>query len=71
MPVPARHFVNGAPLEGPFPGLSMALFAIRFARRPVRVWIRLVDGCAGGVGHLESVRLGMRRLPKIIFRRKA
>jgi peptide-methionine (S)-S-oxide reductase len=29
MPVPARHFVNGAPLEGPFPaGLEEAMFAM-------------------------------------------
>ena len=28
MPVPARHFVKDAPLEGPFPGLSMALFGM-------------------------------------------
>ena len=29
MPVPERHFVNGAPLEGPFPaGLEMALFGL-------------------------------------------
>jgi peptide-methionine (S)-S-oxide reductase len=25
MPIPARHFVNGAPLEGPFPGMEMAI----------------------------------------------
>ena len=28
MPVPARHFVKDAPLEGPFPGLSIALFGM-------------------------------------------
>jgi peptide-methionine (S)-S-oxide reductase len=29
MPVPERHFVNGAPLEGPFPdGLETALFGL-------------------------------------------
>jgi peptide-methionine (S)-S-oxide reductase len=29
MPVPQRHFVNGAPLEGPFPaGLEEAMFAM-------------------------------------------
>ena len=29
MPVPARHFVNGAPLEGPLPaGLQEAVFAL-------------------------------------------
>ncbi len=29
MPVPARHFVNGAPLEGPFPeGLQLATFGM-------------------------------------------
>jgi peptide-methionine (S)-S-oxide reductase len=28
MPVPARHFVNGAPLEPPFPGKLMALFGM-------------------------------------------
>jgi peptide-methionine (S)-S-oxide reductase len=29
MPVPSRHFVNGAPLEGPFPaGLQEAMFAM-------------------------------------------
>jgi len=25
MPVAARHFVNGAPMEGPFPGMQMAV----------------------------------------------
>jgi peptide-methionine (S)-S-oxide reductase len=29
MPVPARHFVNGAPLKGPFPaGLQQAMFGM-------------------------------------------
>jgi peptide-methionine (S)-S-oxide reductase len=28
MPVAARHFVNGAPMEGPFPGMQMALFGM-------------------------------------------
>jgi peptide-methionine (S)-S-oxide reductase len=28
MPVPARHFVNGNPLKGPFPGLSQAIFGL-------------------------------------------
>jgi peptide-methionine (S)-S-oxide reductase len=28
MPVPAKHFVNGAPLEGPFPGKEQALFGM-------------------------------------------
>ena len=28
MPVPDRHFVNGAPLVGPFPGLKTALFGL-------------------------------------------
>ena len=28
MPVPERHFVNGHPLVGPFPGLSTALFGL-------------------------------------------
>ena len=28
MPVPARHFVNGNPLTGPFPGLEMAMFGL-------------------------------------------
>jgi len=28
MPVPARHFVNGNPLPGPFPGLSQAIFGL-------------------------------------------
>ena len=28
MAVPARHFVNGNPLQGPFPGLSQAVFGL-------------------------------------------
>ena len=28
MPVPERHFVNGAPLAGPFPGLETAIFGL-------------------------------------------
>jgi peptide-methionine (S)-S-oxide reductase len=28
LPVPDRHFVNGAPLEGPFPGMAMAMFGM-------------------------------------------
>jgi peptide-methionine (S)-S-oxide reductase len=28
MPVPERHFVNGAPLEGPFPGMETAIFGM-------------------------------------------
>ena len=28
MPVPARHFVNGNPLVGPFPGLEVAMFGL-------------------------------------------
>jgi peptide-methionine (S)-S-oxide reductase len=28
MPVPARHFVNGNPLAGPFPGLDQAIFGL-------------------------------------------
>ena len=28
MAVPAKHFVNGNPLEGPFPGMEMALFGL-------------------------------------------
>jgi peptide-methionine (S)-S-oxide reductase len=28
MPVPARHFVNGNPLAGPFPGLAQAIFGL-------------------------------------------
>ena len=28
MPVPARHFVNGNPLTGPFPGLVQAIFGL-------------------------------------------
>ena len=28
MPVPERHYVNGHPLVGPFPGLSTALFGL-------------------------------------------
>jgi peptide-methionine (S)-S-oxide reductase len=28
MPVPARHFVNGNPLAGPFPGLEQAIFGL-------------------------------------------
>jgi peptide-methionine (S)-S-oxide reductase len=28
IPVPSRHFVNGAPLEPPFPGMEKALFAM-------------------------------------------
>jgi peptide-methionine (S)-S-oxide reductase len=28
MEVPERHFVNGNPLKGPFPGLSQALFGL-------------------------------------------
>ena len=29
MPVPARHFVNGAPLEGPWPaGMQLATFGM-------------------------------------------
>jgi peptide-methionine (S)-S-oxide reductase len=28
LPVAARHFVNGAPLEGPFPGMQMAVFGM-------------------------------------------
>jgi len=28
MPVPARHFVLGAPMEGPFPGKELALFGM-------------------------------------------
>jgi peptide-methionine (S)-S-oxide reductase len=28
MPVPDRHFVNGAPLVGPFPGLKTAVFGL-------------------------------------------
>ena len=28
MPVPDRHFVNGAPLVGPFPGLATAMFGL-------------------------------------------
>jgi peptide-methionine (S)-S-oxide reductase len=28
MPVPARHYVNGAPLDDPFPGLEVAMFAM-------------------------------------------
>jgi peptide-methionine (S)-S-oxide reductase len=28
MPVPARHFVNGNPIKGPFPGLSQAIFGL-------------------------------------------
>lgn len=28
MPVVARHFVNGNPMEGPFPGMDMALFGL-------------------------------------------
>ncbi len=28
MPVPAHHFVNGAPLKGPFPGKELALFGL-------------------------------------------
>ena len=26
MPVPERHFVSGAPLDGPFPGMETAIF---------------------------------------------
>jgi peptide-methionine (S)-S-oxide reductase len=28
IPVPAKHFVNGNPMEGPFPGMEMALFGM-------------------------------------------
>ena len=28
MPVPERHFVNGAPLAGPFPGMETAIFGM-------------------------------------------
>ncbi|MGH9160276.1 MAG: peptide-methionine (S)-S-oxide reductase MsrA, partial [Vicinamibacteraceae bacterium] len=29
MPIPSRHFVNGRPLDGPFPdGLELALFGM-------------------------------------------
>jgi peptide-methionine (S)-S-oxide reductase len=28
MPVPAKHFVNGTPMEGPFPGMELALFGL-------------------------------------------
>ena len=28
MPVPAKHFVNGNPMEGPFPGMELALFGL-------------------------------------------
>ncbi len=28
MPVPAKHFVNGAPLEPPFPGMQQAMFGM-------------------------------------------
>jgi peptide-methionine (S)-S-oxide reductase len=28
MPVPARHFVNGAPLEPPFAGMKKFLFGM-------------------------------------------
>jgi peptide-methionine (S)-S-oxide reductase len=28
MPVPAKHFVNGSPMEGPFPGLEKAMFGM-------------------------------------------
>jgi peptide-methionine (S)-S-oxide reductase len=28
MPVPARHFVNGNPLTGPFPGMEVAMFGL-------------------------------------------
>jgi peptide-methionine (S)-S-oxide reductase len=28
MPIPARHFVNGAPLDGPLTGLQQALFGL-------------------------------------------
>ena len=28
MEVPGKHFVNGAPLVGPFPGLATAIFGL-------------------------------------------
>src|SRR5205085_5257879 len=28
MPIPAKHVVNGAPLEGPFPGKELAMFGM-------------------------------------------
>jgi peptide-methionine (S)-S-oxide reductase len=28
MPIPARHFVLGTPLDGPFPGMDRAMFAM-------------------------------------------
>ena len=55
MPVPARHFVNGNPLEGPYPaGLEMAVFGLgcfwgaerKFWEAP-GVWTTAV-GYAGG-----------------------
>lgn len=55
MPVPERHFVNGSALQGPFPGMEVAIFALGcFWGAEKRFWqtpgvVSTAVGYAGGL----------------------
>ena len=58
MPVPARHFVNGAPLEGPFPaGLEEAMFAMGCFWGAERKFWQMPGVYTTAVGYAEASQL--------------
>ncbi len=51
MPVPAKHFVNGAPLEGSFPGMAFAMFGMGCFWGAERIFWQLPGVYSTAVGY--------------------
>ena len=66
MPVPEAHFVNGAPLAGPFAGMERGIFAMG-CFWGAEIWLsrsELENGFTGGdeLLHAGNLSQGRRRL---------
>ena len=79
MPIPDRHFVNGAPLDGPFPGMETAIFGMGcFWGAERKFWqapgvVSTAAGYAGGhtpnptYKEVCSGRTGHNEVVKVVF----
>jgi hypothetical protein len=57
MPIPDRHFVNGAPLDGKFPGLELAMFGMGcFWGAETKFWEAEGGGAIALVAHGDPLR---------------